>query len=187
MATPDEFAQSIIDLPKVLLEFSDNPKTQIDLIFPLCYYQVAITPTLAPLGQAENRLIKATTALCRRAALKSLCVAIANWQADSWDEVSVMRSKVSDLFNNEILIATDEKNMQTVNALRALRVKVLESLACAAGSVPHLRTVTRTASLPALQLAQQLYADGSRASELIKRVNPIHPAFMPTEIEVLSS
>ncbi|CAI3945600.1 hypothetical protein [Commensalibacter papalotli (ex Botero et al. 2024)] len=187
MATPYEFAKSIIDLPNILLEFSDDPKTQMDLIFPLCNYQVSIVPTSAPLGQSENNLIKATSAICRRAALTGLCKAIANWQADSWDEVLDVRAKVSKLFNNEILIATDDKNMQTVNALRTLRAKVLECLMNAAGSVPHLRTVTRTATLPALQLAQQLYADGNRASELIKRVKPVHPAFMPTEIEVLSS
>lgn len=187
MATATEFANTIIALPEVLRGFSDDPKTQMALLFPLCEYQVFITETVAPLGQAENTLIKATASLCRRAAMASLCKAIANWQADSWDEVLEVRHKISNLLNNEILIATDDKNMETVSALRALRVKVLESLANAAGEVPHLRTITRSVSLPSLQLAQQLYTDGSRASELIKRANPVHPAFMPTTLEVLSS
>lgn len=187
MATATELANAITALPEILRAFSDDPKTQMALLFPLCEYQVSINKTLAPLGQAENVLTKATAALCRRAAIKSLCQAIANWQADSWDEVLEVRKKVSTLLNNEIIIATEDKNIQTVNALRSLRVKVLESLENAAGEVPHLRTITRNVSLPSLQLAQQLYADGSRATELIKRANPIHPAFMPTIIEVLSS
>ncbi|CAI3953398.1 Mu-like prophage DNA circulation protein [Commensalibacter communis] len=187
MATAAELANAITDLPEILLQFSNDPKTQMALLFPLCEYQVKVVETIAPLGQAENRLIKATAALCRRAAMKSLCKAISNWQADSWDEVVEVRRKVSNLLNNEILLATEDKNMSTVNALRALRVKVLEGLLDAAGDLPHLRTITRNNSLPALQLSQQLYADGNRATELIKRANPIHPAFMPTTLEVLSS
>ncbi|MDI2091627.1 hypothetical protein [Commensalibacter oyaizuii] len=187
MTTVTEFANAIVALPEVLLGFSKDPKTQMDLIFPLCEYNVDDIKTIAPIGLAENTLNRATAALCRRAAIRTLCKAAANWQADSWDEVLTIRKRISEILQNEILIATNDKNMQTATALRDLRIKVLETLAKAAGEVPHLRTIERTAALPALQLAQQLYADGNRASELIQRANPVHPAFMPTQLEVLSS
>jgi len=41
--------------------------------------------------------------------------------------------------------------------------------------------------MPALAIAYRLYADATRADDLIARVDPPNPNFMPTRFEALSS
>lgn len=185
--TPDQLAQLIRQLPVQLMAFSEDPAIQMQLLFPLCDYKINLVQTSAPLGAAENNLMTATAALCRRAALVCLCKAVAQWQANNWDEVTKIKQRLSVLLNDEIVTAIDAQDIDTANALKELRVKTLAILTNAAGELPHLRTITRNEPLPALFIAQQLYADASRADEVIQRTQPTHPAFMPVKMEVLSS
>lgn len=98
-----------------------------------------------------------------------------------------MCERVVALFEAEELIAADAQDDATWSALKALRVQVSQDLMKRAAKLPDIVTIQRNAPLPALTLAQQLYADGTRSDDLVSRADPIHPAFMPTEFEVLSS
>ena len=185
--TPNELSTLIMQIPVQLMEFSDDPSVQMKLLFPLCDYHVTLVETSAPLGAAENTAMKATAALCRRAAISCLCKSASTWKADNWDEVVKVKQKISNFLNREIMSAIDDNNIDTANSLRELRIKTLEILTNAAGELPHLRTIERNTPLPALLIAQQLYADASRTEEIIRRSNPAHSAFMPVKMEVLSS
>ena len=72
-------------------------------------------------------------------------------------------------------------------SLRVLRASVVSTLTQSAGGLPSLVTVTTATPMPALALAQRLYADGTRADELVDRARPKHPAFMPTSFEALNA
>lgn len=181
------FANAVMAIPEKLMALSDDPATQMSMLFPICKYDVHVIPSTAPIGEAEATIKRATASLCRRAALAYLANACANWKPDSWDEAQIIRQKIAELFSDEIIIAADEGNTETVAALRALRARVLDHLASAAGERPHLTIVKRNKPLPSLLLAQQLYANGLRAQELTKRAGATHPAFMPTSFQALTS
>ena len=52
-------------------------------------------------------------------------------------------------------------------------------------SLAPLVTVTLPEPAPAVVVAQRLYADATRADELVQRIAPVHPLFMPVNMLVL--
>ncbi|MBM9401543.1 DNA circularization N-terminal domain-containing protein [Gluconacetobacter azotocaptans] len=180
-------ATAVLDVPEALRVGIVDPGVQIDLLSVLTSCTPQVLASSAPIGGAMATVQIATAALCRQAALVSIAMACADWQPTTSDEAEALRQRVGILLDDEATIAADAGNDATWQALRALRAQVLQDLADRASRLPDLITVTRNAPLPALVLGQQIYADATRAPELIQRANPIHPAFMPTSFEALSS
>jgi prophage DNA circulation protein len=48
-------------------------------------------------------------------------------------------------------------------------------------------TVTLPSNMPSLVVAYRLYRDASRSDEIAAETNAIHPAFLPTSMQVLAS
>ncbi|GBR06426.1 DNA circularization N-terminal domain-containing protein [Asaia siamensis] len=164
-----------------------DPGVQITLLKGLSSYNVATIDSDAPIGGGMATVETATARVCRIAALFSLAQASADWSAASSDEAEAMRQGLADLIDAEATSAADAGWDGTWQSLNALRTQVTRDLGERAARLPDVITVERNAPMPALALAQQIYSDGSRASDLIRRANPIHPAFMPTSFEALSS
>ena len=72
-------------------------------------------------------------------------------------------------------------------ALQALETAVVADLIARGASLAPLVTRTFGTNLPALVVAARLYGDATRADELVDRVDPVHPLFMPTSMLVLGS
>ena len=91
------------------------------------------------------------------------------------------------LFDAEILFSADAGVDGSYLALRALRTAVAQDLIARGSDLARLTTVTTAVPLPSLTLAYSLYRDATRSDDLIARVDPVHPAFMPTSCQVLTS
>lgn len=180
-------ATAILAVPESVRSAIADPAGQIAVLTPLVSCDATVIASSAPIGGAIATVQTATATLCRQAALLSLARACGDWQPSSSEDAQAMRLKVGTLLDDEAITAADNGNDASFQALRSLRAQVLQDLADRGARLPDMITVTRNAALPALVLAQQLYADGSRAPDLIRRADPIHPAFMPTEFEALSS
>lgn len=180
-------AAAILAVPEALRGSIPDPGTQIALLTLLAEFDQAVLASSAPIGGAIAAARIATAMLCRQGALLSIATACSEWQPTSSNEAETLRQWVGTLLDNEATIAADAGYDATWQALRALRANVVQDLAQRASQLPDIMTVTRNAPLPALVLAQQVYADATRAPDLIQRANPIHPAFMPVAFEALSS
>lgn len=187
MSTVGDLATAIMTIPESLREAIADPGTQLSVLIPLTDYNPDSIQTTAPIGAAISTLTTATADLCRRAALAAIAQACADWQPTSSQEAEALRLKIADLLDAEALIAADNGDDATWLALRTLRVQVTQDLSERASRLPDQITITRNSCLPALVLGQQVYADSTRASDLIQRADPIHPAFMPTSFEALSA
>ncbi len=180
-------ATAILAVTEALRAGIVDPGMQIDLLLALTTCAPQVMASSAPIGGAIAAVQVATAALCRQASLVSIAMACADWQPTSSGQAEALRQRIGILLDDEATIAADAGDDATWQALRALRAQVLQDLANRASRLPDLITVSRNAPLPALVLGQQLYADATRAPDLIQRANPIHPAFMPASFEALSS
>ncbi|MBV1835660.1 DNA circularization protein [Acetobacter estunensis] len=182
-----DIATAAQTLTETLRSNISDPGTQIALLWPLASCEPEIVPSEAPIGAAIATVQTETAALCRRAALASIAEASSEWSASSSTEAQTMAARIVALIAAEEEIAGDAGDDASYEALHDLRCQVAQDLTDRAARLPDVITVTRNACLPALVLGQQLYADATRADELIQWADPVHPAFMPTEFEALSA
>ncbi|GCE83070.1 DNA circularization protein [Komagataeibacter diospyri] len=180
-------AAAILALTELLRSAITDPGTQIAQLAALAVYEIDTLTSAAPIGGAISTVQTATAMLCRQAALISIAQACADWQPTSSAEAVTLREQVGLLLDDEAIACADAGNDVSYQAIRALRAQVLQDLSTRAAQLPDVMTVTRNAPLPALVLAQQIYRNASRAPDLIRRADPIHPAFMPTSFEALTS
>lgn len=180
-------AAGIAAVSEAVRNAAQSPADQVRLLSDLAAYSPAVTSSTAPIGSAIATAQSAAAALCRRSALISLCIATSNYQPYSSQDAIALRDNVVTLLDAEMLIAADGGDLATWQAFRDLRSKVVTDLIDRAAQLPAQRTVTTQEPLPSLLLAYQLYGDASRSDDLIARVDPIHPAFMPVSFEALSS
>jgi prophage DNA circulation protein len=164
-----------------------DPADQVRLLSVLAGYTPTTIASTAPIGQAIQTAQEATGALCRRSALTALARATALYQPTSYQDAVTLRNNAAALFDAEILIAANNLDVASYQALRQVRTDIVEDLNTRAATLPALITVNTPAPLPAFTLAYQLYADGSRCDDVIARANPVHPAFMPTSMVLLSA
>ncbi len=164
-----------------------DPADAIRLLTPLAQYSPTISPGSAPIGQDMATVQTAIAAVGRRAALASIALAAADYQPTSYADALALLTVLIGLFQAESEIAADADDAETYVALQSLQSAVVIDLTTRGLQVGQTVTVTRAMPLPALFLAYQLYQDTSRVTELVARVDPIHPAFMPTSFEALSS
>lgn len=129
---------------------------------------------------------QATVDMTRRACLAELAVAAVDYRTDSADDMLGARTAVLEAFDAEISIAGDQGEDAVYREMRSLRAAVVEAMNASGAALPELTTITTGAPIPSLVLAHRLYADASRADELVARANPAHPAFMPTSFRALS-
>ncbi|HWL72177.1 MAG TPA: DNA circularization N-terminal domain-containing protein [Geminicoccus sp.] len=163
-----------------------DPTDAVRLLARLASYTVTVVPTDAPLGSTLNAVQAATAAACRQAALCSLAIACAEYLPASHDEGQALQEQVSGLLRTEELRIGEASSGGLYPALSQIRTLVLDDLAARGAPLPRLRTVTTPQAQASLVVAYALYADASRSDELIRRANPPHPGFMPTEFQALT-
>ena len=122
----------------------------------------------------------------RRAAVIALARAARAYQPSSYDDALTVLQQVTDALDAEITAAGDAFEDRSFNALQALQVAVVRDMLARGASLAPLRTVTLSGNLPALVVAHLLYGDATRADEVVRRVDPVHPGFMPRSMTVLA-
>ncbi|SMF48298.1 Mu-like prophage DNA circulation protein [Azospirillum oryzae] len=144
---------------------------------------------LAPLASDASVTVGSgihVAALYRRAAIAEMARAAAAWEPGSYDEAVLVRDRLRDVIDAEIVRSGDAGQDDTYLALRKLRAAVVADLTERGADLARLVPVASATSLPALVLAQRLYQDPTRSDELVQAANPIHPAFMPTSFRALA-
>jgi prophage DNA circulation protein len=132
--------------------------------------------------QAQNQaafiaMVKATVAI-------ATCQAVVKIPFASADKVTSVRDELSDALDDLIETADDT----TYGPLVDLRVAMIEHLNALASDLPRVVDYTPTATLPALVIAQLLYGDATRETEIIERNGLRNPCLVSAgvPIEVLS-
>ena len=128
-----------------------------------------------------------TVNLLHRAAVTSLARASGQYQPSSANDAMSALTMVAAAIDNEITVAGDQGDDAVYQSLRQLRADVVLDMQARGAALPALRTVNTNFPVPSLVLAQRLYQDPTRADELVRRANPVHPAFMPLSFSALSS
>ena len=163
------------------------PADQVRLLSTLAGYTASAPTATAPIGDAIVTASTASAALCRRSAMASLALACRDYApASSQDAVNLITA-VTGFYDAEMLLAADAGDLATWGSFRNARAALVSDLSARAAQIPAQRTVTTADPLPSLVLGYQLYGDASRSDDLIARVDPIHPAFMPIAFEALAS
>lgn len=126
------------------------------------------------------------TVLCRRLSVVALAVAASGYAPDSYDDAEGVLSLVAGALDAEITAAGDAAEDASFEALRQLRVTSAADLTARGADLAPLVVRSFGESQPHLAVAALLYGDAGRADELVRRVGPVHPLFMPTRIQVLA-
>lgn len=178
-------AQAVADAVRAAcIDPADAVRLLLELAKPL-----VDDPTFAtsPVGAACADIQARCNDLFRRAAAVALARASADYQPSSYDDAVNVRDQVTALLDDESLIAGDNFEDETYSALRALRLAVVRDLTDRGASLATMADFSFASPRPALVLANAIYRDSTRADGLIGQVDPVHPAFMPTQFRALSA
>ncbi len=176
------FTNAVQGLATAILNVSSTPGDALRGLQTLASF----TP-VGPASGAAATMQGACSDLFRRAAASAMAVASSNYQPQSSDDATAVRTQVLDVLDAEMTTAGDQFEDGVFSALRTLRAQAIQDLNARGALLPNLQVVTVPASLPALALAQRLYRDPSRSDELVARVVPVHPAFMPRSFNALAT
>lgn len=186
MSAPSDFATAAQVLAASVLAAAVDPADGVRVLSSLANFTQATSTASSAIGQAMAAIQSATCDLFRRAAVVALARLSATYQPSSRDDAANVRTIVCTLLDNEILIAGDQGQDATFNALRAVRAAVIQDLTTRGAGLASIQTFRIGAALPAPAIAQRLYRDPNRADELVVQANPPHPAFMPASFKALS-
>ena len=103
------------------------------------------------------------------------------------DTVEALLVQMAGEFDTAIQDAADRVDSASYLALIALNAAVTQYLVTTEQPLPFLTTYTFNESIPSLVLAQRLYADPTRADELVAQNHTINPAFMQASGVCLSA
>jgi prophage DNA circulation protein len=143
----------------------------------------AATGTPSAARARDNR--EALRRLVATSALAAAGAALAEEDFGSWNEAVSRRDTMLAAAEAELLVATDPA---LEAALNALVVAVVDDVDTRAAGAPRVRTLTVERITSALELATELYADGTRAEEIAARNDIAHPGFVRAgALEVLTA
>lgn len=181
-AAPADLAASAQSAVAAALTSIANPADAIRLLADLAEGVPVAGANAAATGLALNDLF-------RRAAVVALAQASSAYQPQSYDDANAVRGVVAAALDVEIAIAGDEGEDETFNALRALRVAVVQDLTARGATLAPIVRIRLPAPIPALVLAQSLYRDPTRADQLVAEAGVAcdNPLFMPSPLRVLAS
>jgi prophage DNA circulation protein len=144
-------------------------------------------PAVAQPSSEQMIANAAVTALARRMALCAAVQSSAAYVPTSQQDAANMRDQIAQVIEDEMLIAGDAGDDSSYLALQSLLSALVSDMAARGASLPQSVQVTFSGPLPSLVIAQQLYQDVSRESELVQEANPVSPLFMPRSFLALSS
>ncbi len=122
-------------------------------------------------------------------ALQALVAALVYAQTD-WSNASAAttaRSQLFDLIDAQAVAAADAGQDALYAAWQGVSALMMQDFIQRAQALPDLGPYATQSSLPALALAQRLYADASQADRLVALNAALHPLFMPLAGMALAS
>lgn len=179
------FGASIDAFVTAVAASANDPADAVRLVSGLVQYSPDDVVVLDQIGASMQAVQITTAALLRRYALAQLAVTLTTYQPSSQQDAATVLSNALDLYDAEIDVAGDAGDDDSYAALRALRQAVYADLNERGADLANEADYSFNSSLPSLVLAQRLYQDPSREAQLVRQIDPIHPAFCPTAFKAL--
>lgn len=170
-----------------IVNAANDPADAVRLVSVMAQFYPASITTPGAVSAACNVVQAALAAMFRRYALAQLAVTLTTYQPSSQDDAASVLAAATALFDAEITVAGDAGDDESYQALRAVRQAVVADLAARGANAAPIATFSFNAPLPVLVLANRIYRDASRETQLVLQVQPIHPAFMPPTFKALAS
>lgn len=148
---------------------------------------VVVDPAATLTAQTAAQNTNAVRSAARLAALTVVAESVARDDTIADRPAGItLRADLTEFFDAEIS-GIDMSHGELIDAVQDLRGTAVDYLSRLILDLAPVITATSNLPLPSLVWAWRLYADPSRASELVARNNVVHPSFMPLEIEALAS
>ncbi|ECY3258286.1 hypothetical protein AU577_16905 [Salmonella enterica subsp. enterica serovar Alachua] len=128
----------------------------------------------------------AAAQLFRRLSLASLGQAALRYQPFSYDDASAVMRFTCEALDVGLTEAANEGHTDVWQSFNALQNAIVLTLSAKEASLSRFKTWDVPSALPSLTLSERLYQDAARNDELVRSVNPVHPAFMPLNFRALS-
>lgn len=185
-ADNDAFGASIDAFVTAIAASSNDPADAVRLVSGLVQYAPNNVFVPGQIGASMSVVQIATAALLRRYALAQLAVTLTTYQPSSQQDAATVLANALALYDAEIDVAGDAGEDGSYIALRALRQAVHADLTERGADLATEADFSFNAPLPSLVLAQRMYQDPSREAQLVRQIEPIHPAFCPAAFKALS-
>lgn len=186
-AAPTSLCSALFAVSEAFRACCCDPADALRLLVSASSWSASTISSNAPIGSAIATVKKAVALAGQCAVAASIALAVSDYQPSSYDDAQWVRAVVLTAMDAIIRNVADAGLDQTYLGLRSLRTAISLSLTQSGGTVARLMPVATNVPRPALALAYSLYADASRSDDLIARADPVHPAFMPTSFEALST
>lgn len=184
---PTTFANAAQGVVTALAASAASPADAIRLLSSLMTYSPTPVVGTSQVAMAQATMQNACADLFRRATVAQIAVSATTYQPSSADDASAMRDSITALIDEEIMTAANQGEDDVYSSLRTLRQAVVADLDARGSGLASVATFSFNATLPALTLANRMYRDSTRSDELVSQASPVHPAFMPTQFNALSS
>lgn len=132
-------------------------------------------PTPTTQSVLEHAAHEAVTIQMQGAALASGAAALADLQLESADQAQAILEELAEMFEAVLSANVDPEVYEAFAALKAATVGHFTEIA---QTLPQVTSYTPPATVPALVLAYELYADPDLDDDLIRRNKIRHPAFV---------
>ena len=104
----------------------------------------------------------------------------------SREDVETLQQELLQPFQQAEETAADDMHQMSYQAMIGLQAALTNFLSQTAMPLPWMANYQFAAVLPSLVIAQRLYADASRADQIVAENKIVHPAFCPPTGEALS-
>ena len=186
LATPEMLARRIVDLAGYVTEFGATGKSSVFKLINLFGFgddrpSIPLTTTTrrrqAANEAALNALVKQTA--CAEAARMAVLSDFA-----TFDDAVTVQTLIADEIDRQSELGSDQQYI----ALIGLRSQLVQGVPASA-DMPRLTTIRTRSVIPSLVLAHRLYADATRADEIVTQNKVRHPGFLSSaaSLQVLSS
>jgi prophage DNA circulation protein len=139
---------------------------------------LAETPVSLPAILTVNAVVRLT--------LASEARIVSGMTFRSRDEVEAIATALNIAFEQTEMLAADDHDADTYMALLKLHGDVTQYLADRGRALPRIINYAYQMVMPSLRMAQLVYADPSRSTELRDENSVVHPAFMPMTGKMLA-
>ncbi len=171
----DQYGAPLLDIfnkaqaAGITLAQLDNVRAKVAALTPVSLGAILVTQTLIQLSLAtEVAIVIGMTFVSR-------------------NDVTAMQQQMNAAFAPAEIVVADQNQSMLYLALLAAHAAVTAHLAATARPLPRVVDYQFFASYPTLVISYKLYADASRADEVLAENKIVHPAFAPLTGRALST
>lgn len=177
--TLEDIPESIKNIIKEMVDAAGGDKDKINAFEKLSRY----ANTNYQKSPLDQKLTEITVAMTVWMSASALAYVAMQYVPSNLEEALRILERVSSALDRALLLCADLGEDECYQLLLKLRKQFVEAYTGMYASLSQVMQLNFNAPLPALMLANRIYQNSSRSSELVKAANPLHPAFMPVSFQ----